>query len=817
MFALLIFFILVLLYLHHVLLSSYIFIERDLSAFFIPPRYLWVSLIKSFQIPLWNPYNSSGIPLLATLQPGVFYPPHILYLFLPFNVVWNWIIILHFVFSGVTVYVFLRYLKASTLASFVGGAVFMLSGYLLSVHSLLPHLLAVPWFPLVVIFFLKYLEGRQPRHIVLTGIFVTIEFLAGAPEIVMITFFVLGVVSIFPGVFIDEKVDVPLRFKAITLTGIIFLLLAAVQLLPFYELKAWSIRKSGLSYKEATLWSFAWKDYLQFFLPDAFGYFKTLEKYWTNQSWLKTVYLGIIPFVLSVFFFFSRDRKRWLLLALMVVSFLIAMGKYTPLYSLLYYVPPFNSIRYPAKFLFLFFFVVSITAALGFDRLRTGVEQKDRKTKSIIYGAFYFGFIFAVLWGYLYLFDADVYRFLDVHGFKPEEYNDINFNLHNLKRFLLFSFIFSVALLVYFRVRQKMFLMVIIAFLLTTDLFLANYGFYYSVPWEWYIAKKGFAEELMKDKETERYLVSGRTIRELGSLKAEITVPVHHYAALFGLSSTGGMEVMRVNYHDVFLQIMNNRNSILDAKRYFDMSGVRHVITSYKVDDDDLKLVKSMDVADKTAYLYEYTKYPGRFLLFSKVSFAKDEREVIEKLQSNAFDSRSELILLQPPGVSSSSPSPRPSPARGEGKWLPSRKGSGNNVTAYDQNRGVSSSNEGNHRAGSSNANRFDAAKNKDVQGRVKLLSYKANRFSLEYESDGDAFLYVSDTYYPGWRAYVDGKETQIYRANLAFRAIAAPKGKHTVVFKYVPMSFYAGLVLTIIGIFLCIWLWRRDGKTAHS
>jgi hypothetical protein len=673
------------------------------------------------------------------------------------------------VFSGVTVYVFLRYLKASTLASFVGGTIFMLSGYLLSVHSLLPHLLAVPWFPLVVMFFLKYLEGRQTRYIVLTGIFVTMEFLAGAPEIVMITFFVLGIIAIFPGVFLTEKVNVALKLQAIAFVGIIFLLLSAVQLLPFYELKTWSIRRAGLSYKEATLWSFAWKDYLQFFLPDAFGYFKTLEKYWTNQSWLKTVYLGMIPFVLSVFFFMSKDKRRLLFLILIVASFLLAMGKYTPLYSLLYYIPPFNSIRYPAKFLFLFFFVVSITAALGFDRLRTGVEQKDKKTKNTIYITFYFGFIFAVLWGYLYLFDADVCRFLDAHGFTSEAYNDINFNLHNLKRFLLFSFIFSVALLVYFRVRQKMFLMVIIAFLLTTDLFLANYGFYYSVPWGWYIAKKGFVEELMKGKETERYLVSGRTIRELGSLKAEITVPVHHYAALFGLSSTGGMEVMRINYHDIFLQIMNNRTSISDAKRFFDMSGVRYAITSYEVNDDDLKLVKNIDIGDKIAYLYEYTRYPGRFLLFAKVTYAKDDTTVIEKLRSDAFDSRKELVLSEEtPGVNSS------------------------------------------------NVNGFKVEENKDLQGKVKLLSYKANSFNLEYESDGDAFLYVSDTYYPGWRAYVDGKETKIYRANLTFRAIEAPKGKHAIVFRYVPMSFYVGLALTIIGILLCIWLWRRD-KPAGS
>ena len=103
--------------------------------------------------------------------------------------------------------------------------------------------------------------------------------------------------------------------------------------------------------------------------------------------------------------------------------------------------------------------------------------------------------------------------------------------------------------------------------------------------------------------------------------------------------------------------------------------------------------------------------------------------------------------------------------------------------------------------------------RDRTVSGTVKLISYKANKVILESETDNSAFLYVSDTYYPGWRAYVDGKETKIYRANLAFRAVEVPKGKHTVVFKYVPMSFYIGLCLTIIGILLCIWLWRRDKK----
>ncbi|HQM82425.1 MAG TPA: YfhO family protein [Syntrophorhabdaceae bacterium] len=634
----------------------------------MPPRYLWINIIKDFNFPFWNPHNYSGIPLIATLQPGIFYPPHILYLFLPFNIVWNWLIILHFVFAGVTIYIFLRYLRASPIASFVGGVTFMLSGYLLSVHSLLPHLLAVPWFPLVVMSFLKYLEKKRTKYIIFTGVCVTMEFFAGAPEIVMITFFVIGIVALFPEVFVTEKVNIPFRFKAIATVGVIFLLLSSAQLLPFYELKTWSIRHSGLNFKEATTWSFAWKDFMLFFLPDLFGYFKTFERYWGNQSWLKTMYLGIIPFAFSIFFFLSKDKKRLLFIVLIIGSFLLAMGKYTPFYSLLYYIPPFNSIRYPVKFLFLFFFVISLTAGLGLDRLRNGIEQKDKKTKIIIHYAFYSGFISAILWGFLYLFDIDVHRFTETYGFTTDAYNDIKFNLHNLKRFLLFTFIFCAMLLVYLRVKFKKVVMFIIICILLLDLFLANYGFYQVTAWNWYISNNGYIDRLVDGtKDTGRYFVTYKSIKNFENYPYDRYALTSSYAALFGLYTVGGAEVMRVIYQDIFLRMLYYRNSLSDAKSFFDMSGVRYVITSYKVDDADLKLIKSMDVVDKTAYLYEYKKYPGRFLLYSRVSFARDDGEVIEKFQSNVFDPREELILLKPTGVNSLSPSPQPSPARGEG------------------------------------------------------------------------------------------------------------------------------------------------------
>jgi uncharacterized membrane protein YfhO len=89
------------------------------------------------------------------------------------------------------------------------------------------------------------------------------------------------------------------------------------------------------------------------------------------------------------------------------------------------------------------------------------------------------------------------------------------------------------------------------------------------------------------------------------------------------------------------------------------------------------------------------------------------------------------------------------------------------------------------------------------MPGKVEVVTYEPNSVVLKSETAQDSFLYASDAFYPGWRAYVDGQRTEILRANLAFRAVKVPAGEHTVLFRYVPISFYVGLVLTVIGFIL--------------
>jgi hypothetical protein len=95
----------------------------------------------------------------------------------------------------------------------------------------------------------------------------------------------------------------------------------------------------------------------------------------------------------------------------------------------------------------------------------------------------------------------------------------------------------------------------------------------------------------------------------------------------------------------------------------------------------------------------------------------------------------------------------------------------------------------------------------------VEVISESNNRLDLQVKTSGNNFLILNDTYFPGWKAFVDGKKTKIYRANYNFRAVPLSAGTHRVEFIYDPMSFKLGAGVTLLGILGCIglgWIGRR-------
>ena len=82
-------------------------------------------------------------------------------------------------------------------------------------------------------------------------------------------------------------------------------------------------------------------------------------------------------------------------------------------------------------------------------------------------------------------------------------------------------------------------------------------------------------------------------------------------------------------------------------------------------------------------------------------------------------------------------------------------------------------------------------------EGDVEVVSYKPQEVIVKTRSDQPKLLYISDNYYPGWKAQVDGEETEILRANYTFRAVPLIGGEHRVRFYYNSDSLKVGVVIT--------------------
>jgi len=92
-----------------------------------------------------------------------------------------------------------------------------------------------------------------------------------------------------------------------------------------------------------------------------------------------------------------------------------------------------------------------------------------------------------------------------------------------------------------------------------------------------------------------------------------------------------------------------------------------------------------------------------------------------------------------------------------------------------------------------------------NATGHVQLLSYNTQSIDFTTNTTGPMILFLSDTYFPSWKAKVDGKETPIFLADYAFRGLVVPKGMHTVHMYYKPQYFMIGLI--IAGVSFVVFL----------
>jgi hypothetical protein len=361
--------VLILVFFYKIALTNQVLAGIDVFAYFYPYRDFISQALRAGHLPVWNPYLFMGAPLLANSQAAVLYPLHwpLIWLSAPKQVAWS--IVLHIWLAAVGTWLFARrMIGLRPAAAFVAATVLALGGFLDAQVEHLNQLNASAWLPWLLI----CLEGAtRPRRrwLALLGgsAIVSLILLAGHTQAAYIVLFGAALYALGRG--LGDLRQRRWRTGLAGLAGLALMcvsgvVLAAGQLLPTLELSRLSVRSGGLPYNEAA--SFSLKPSLVFkaFLPPLI---------WDPPFSEYVAYVGLIGLALAAVGAWARLRRRQrggAALALAFAGVFLAFGAYNPVYYLLYkLVPGFALFRAPARWLLLYSFGVAILAGLGLEAL----------------------------------------------------------------------------------------------------------------------------------------------------------------------------------------------------------------------------------------------------------------------------------------------------------------------------------------------------------------------------------------------------------------------------------------------------------------
>jgi len=351
-----------------VLFAGKSFMFRDFGLFTYPNAYFQRESFWRGEFPLWNPYNNCGIPFLAQWNTVCLYPLTLIYLLLPLTWGLTVFFLFHLFLAGFGMYRLAEFWTHHRLAAAVAGVAFVFNGMTLNCLMWSSNLAALAWMPWVILMVERAWVSGKNRGTVLAALAAAMQILAGAPEIIVFTWVVLF--ALWLGRLLQNKKHLAkIIFQTAAIVGLAALL-SLPQILPFLDLLSHSERTSayGTSVWAIPIWGWA-----NLFVPLFHCYQSPLGVYFQpTQDWTSSYYPGIGALALALgTLLFVRNRRVWLLAALAIFGFLVALGDSGRVYPLLLKTfPPLGFMRYPIKFEFLTVFAVPLLAAFGVAQLR---------------------------------------------------------------------------------------------------------------------------------------------------------------------------------------------------------------------------------------------------------------------------------------------------------------------------------------------------------------------------------------------------------------------------------------------------------------
>ena len=190
------------------------------------------------------------------------------------------------------------------------------------------------------------------------------------------------------------------------------------------------------------------------------------------------------------------------------------------------------------------------------------------------------------------------------------------------------------------------------------------------------------------------------------------------------------------------------------TQNLLDLSGTEYVISTKKLVSERWELKNTISNNQTEFYLYLNKFKMPRVFAVAQYEVGNSIDKIAELISSNEFNPRNKIVLEKEPGS----------------QFL----------------------------------------KNNNLENKVEITSYSRNKITIAATLPQDSIVVISDSFYPGWKAKVDGSEQEILAANINSRALVIPAGKHTIEYSYTEPRFLLFFPISVISTFLLtIFLFR--------
>jgi hypothetical protein len=374
----------------HALFGTRVFFERDILAYWYPGMAAFRRAIAEGVLPLWNPGQGFGAPLLADASFELAYPPTWLALLLPLSTYYKLFAAGHCLWAGLGTFVLARRIGLSPTAAAGGGVAFALSGPLLSSVSLFHHYAGASWMPWVLAALESLLRRPGASTAVVLGVTGGAQLLAGSGDLCLATGLLCAARLGWHLVRTRPLARLARPAAGVLVAGLLALALGAPQWLPTAE----QIVRSGRPAQGAAsaFWSLHPLSLLDLAVPrlvaGAGVEAPAREVLFEGRApLLKGLYVGIATLVLGALAL-RKGGAGPLLAGAGAAFFLIAsLGRHTPLYGALSMVPGVALMRYPQKHLLAFSLCAALLAGFGLAAWQADWREQDRRRAWSLAGA----------------------------------------------------------------------------------------------------------------------------------------------------------------------------------------------------------------------------------------------------------------------------------------------------------------------------------------------------------------------------------------------------------------------------------------------